>query len=411
MLFTVLRSARFLAQQVQNITAHHNLLTIKQVNEVLAQHVAALPQAKSIIHDPTRQYTPRDSIDSVVIPLGSEPHSRLQYVNNLNITRFGKILEDLDTFAVWLSYKHNQGPDVPMGTPNHPPMIAVTACVDKINLQNRVIRSDLDIIMTGMVTWVGRSSLEITMHLAQKYGENDLRDVLTARFVMVSMEPNGQKSIPNVGLKLETDEDKSWFQKGEYAKNVRRSREQNSLFKTLPTEIERTMIHDLFLKAIDPSNMHGRLPENHVWMRDAKLENLIICYPVKRNLYGKIFGGYLMRSAFETALANAAILSKCIPQVMAVDSVVFKKSVEIGSLLFLSSQVCYSTDRFMQLNVNAKVLNVKNGETETTNTLQFTFKANEEVPIVMPKSYADGMLYLNARRHFDSSAHQTILDN
>ena len=74
-------------------------------------------------------------------------------------------------------------------------------------------------------------------------------------------------------------------------------------------------------------------------MRDAKLENLVICYPVKRNLYGKIFGGYLMRSAFETALANAAILSKCIPQVMAVDSVVFRKSVEIGSLLLLSSQV------------------------------------------------------------------------
>lgn len=44
-------------------------------------------------------------------------------------------------------------------------------------------------------------------------------------------------------------------------------------------------------------------------MRDAKLENLVICYPVKRNLYGKIFGGYLMRTAFETALANAAILS------------------------------------------------------------------------------------------------------
>lgn len=88
-------------------------------------------------------------------------------------------------------------------------------------------------------------------------------------------------------------------------------------------------------------------------MRDAKLENLVICYPVKRNLYGKIFGGYLMRTAFETALSNAAILSyvfflvftnwifnsKCIPQVMAVDSVVFKKSVEIGSLLLLSSQV------------------------------------------------------------------------
>uniref|UniRef100_A0A915E2K8 HotDog ACOT-type domain-containing protein n=1 Tax=Ditylenchus dipsaci TaxID=166011 RepID=A0A915E2K8_9BILA len=116
-----------------------------------------------------------------------------------------------------------------------------------------------------------------------------------------------------------------------------------------------------------------------------------------------------MRTAFETALANAAILSKCIPQVMAVDSVMFRKSVEIGSLLLLSSQVCYSTDRFMQLAVNAQVLDVEKGDLETTNTFQFTFKANKEVPVVMPKSYADGMLYLNARRHFDSSAHQTIL--
>ena len=55
-----------------------------------------------------------------------------------------------------------------MGQPNHPPMITVTACVDKINLQNRVIRSDLDIIMSGMVTWVGRSSAEITMHLVSE---------------------------------------------------------------------------------------------------------------------------------------------------------------------------------------------------------------------------------------------------
>ena len=96
------------------------------------------------------------------------------------------------------------------------------------------------------------------------------------------------------------------------AKNVRAAREQQSLFKTLPTEIERTIIHDLFMKSINPNNMRGKLPQNQcvflgftqkvfnnllihsVWMRDAKLENLVICYPVKRNLYGKIFGGYLV---------------------------------------------------------------------------------------------------------------------
>jgi hypothetical protein len=57
----------------------------------------------------------------------------------------------------------------------------------------------------------------------------------------------------------------------------------------------------------------------------------------------------LMRTAFETALANAALFSRCRPNIMAVDSVVFRRPVEIGSILLLSSQVSYSTDCFMQV--------------------------------------------------------------
>jgi acyl-coenzyme A thioesterase 9 len=407
MLKTAMRSAGVIAQQAVAARGQP-LLTVKQMNDIMADHVDAMRNCQNIKFDPTKAHSPKESLDQIVIPLGSEPDTRIRYVNHSGSTRFGRILEDLDAFAVWLAYKHNQGPEVPMGQPNHPPMISVTACVDKINLQNRVVRSDLDIIMSGMVTWVGRSSAEITMHLAQKYGEEDLRDILTARFMMVSMEPSGAKSVPNVTLRLETDEDNAWFQKGEYAKNMRRAREQNSLFKTLPTEIERTMVHDLFMKSIDPLTMRGKVPKNHVWMRDAKLENLVICYPVKRNLYGKIFGGYIMRAAFETALANAAMLSKCVPKVLAVDNVIFRKSVEIGSMLFLHSGVCYSQDRFMQLEVIAQTQSFDSDNLETTNTFQFTFKADKEVPIVLPKSYADGLHYLNARRHFDSSAHESI---
>lgn len=57
-----------------------------------------------------------------------------------------------------------------------------------------------------------------------------------------------------------------------------------------------------------------------------------------------------MRTAFETALANAALFSRSRPHIMAVDSVVFRRPVEIGSILLLSSQVSYSTDCFMQVN-------------------------------------------------------------
>lgn len=82
-----------------------------------------------------------------------------------------------------------------------------------------------------------------------------------------------------------------------------------------------------------------KLPEGHIWMQDAKLKNSILCFPLKRNIYGKIFGGYLMRSAFETAWANAATVSHSRTRVIKVDNIMFRRPVEVGSLLMLSSQV------------------------------------------------------------------------
>jgi hypothetical protein len=82
---------------------------------------------------------------------------------------------------------------------------------------------------------------------------------------MVTLQPDGKKSVPNVPLQLETEEDRQWFARGECesigilliedefldAKNVRKTREENSLFRSPPTEIERAIIHDLFLKSTD----------------------------------------------------------------------------------------------------------------------------------------------------------------
>ena len=52
---------------------------------------------------------------------------------------------------------------------------------------------------------------------------------------------------------------------------------------------------------------HRHLPVNHVWMEDSKLKNVIVCFPEQRNLYNKIFGGFLMRQAFELAWTNMAV--------------------------------------------------------------------------------------------------------
>jgi len=47
-----------------------------------------------------------------------------------------------------------------------------------------------------------------------------------------------------------------------------------------------------------------------IWMEDAMLKTVRICFPEQKNIYNKIFGGFLMRQAFELAWANACVYSK-----------------------------------------------------------------------------------------------------
>uniref|UniRef100_A0AC34RJV8 HotDog ACOT-type domain-containing protein n=2 Tax=Panagrolaimus sp. JU765 TaxID=591449 RepID=A0AC34RJV8_9BILA len=380
--------------------------TMRQLREAIVKHIGAVPSTVSEF-DPKVAHPPSASATRCVIPLSSDPTCQLRYVNASGQarSRFGMLMEDLDMFAVWIAFRHNQPIGLPMGTPGHHPMLIVTACVDGIDVPNKVIRSDLDIIMDGFISWVGKSSLEVTMNLKQKYAEQDLRDILTAKFVMVSQDPETRKSVRNVPLLLETGRDEENFHLGEQAKNLRIAREKNSLLRTVPTGEERNILHALFLKTIDESSQsfERHLPSGHVWMQDAKLKNAVICFPIKQNLYGKIFGGYLMRVAFESAWANACVFSHKRVRIAKVGNIMFRKPVEVGSLLLFSSQVCYSSDELIQVSVAAQVLNLNTGEKDLTNTFQFTFKVDSEdetsVPIVLPKTYEDGILYLDGRRH------------
>ena len=45
-------------------------------------------------------------------------------------------------------------------------------------------------------------------------------------------------------------------------------------------------------------------------MEDSMLKTVRICFPEQKNLYNRIFGGFLMRQAFELAWANGCVYSK-----------------------------------------------------------------------------------------------------
>ena len=109
-----------------------------------------------------------------------------------------------------------------------------------------------------------------------------------------------------------------------------------------------------------------------------------------------------MRLAFELAYSTAMMYTRS-PRVslVAMDDVLFRRPVPIGSLLSLTAQVVYSSpeDDAFQLRVRADVVDPIKDVRETTNTFSFGFSAPDgAIRKIIPQTYEESMLYLEGRR-------------
>ncbi|BFZ00620.1 hypothetical protein BsWGS_03658 [Bradybaena similaris] len=349
--------------------------------------------------------TPADSFVQAVIPL-SLPDSREKYLFYNNSIRFGRLLEDFDSLGGFICYNHNKNPA--LGENQKSPYAFVTALVDRIEYapSSPQLSPLKDIWMSGQVTWVGKSSMECTMRMEQEV-DGVMRQVITAKFLFVARNPQTNKAALVNPLDPVTPEEIEAFRIGEENKTLRQLEGSKSLLKTVPTEEERLVIHDIFLSTIDQKSGTLKVrvkPENSVWMDESRLKTLMMCHPEDRNLYNKIFGGFLMMKAYELAWTNVSLYTKTRPGTCkCVDDIIFKKPVEVGSLLFLSSQIVYTNGADAQVHVHAEVVDPITGSRETTNDFQFTFDTGlPNLPRVVPKTYAESMLYLVGKRHYEN---------
>ncbi|NWR74369.1 ACOT9 thioesterase, partial [Centropus unirufus] len=358
-------------------------------------HVQAMQERKALhtlLANQQEDLPPRrmkDSYLEVILPLGSQPEIREKYLNVYNSVRFGRILEDLDSLGVLICYTHTKQEGQPRS-----PLSIVTALVDKIILCKKIIQPDCDIKFTGNVSWVGKTSMEVKMHMLQLH-DGDYSRVLDATFVMVARDPENKRPAFVNPLIRETHEEEEIFKQGELNKLKRIDFSTASLLKMAPTSEERNIIHNLFLNTLDTRQEREgwrktesrKLPPNSVWMEDTKLKSLEICHPQQRNIFNRIFGGFLMRKAFELGWATACNYGCPRPFVVSVDDIMFQRPVEVGSLLMLSGQVCYAEKNYIQVRVHSEVYDPDTREHQTTNIFHFTFQSENEVPEVVPKTY------------------------
>ena len=114
-------------------------------------------------------------------------------------------------FPAFPVYKHILNPLQPEGSAS--PFCIVTALVDQVDFTGD-LRPDIDIRMSGHVTFVGKSSAETSLQLEQLIDGHWVK-FTEATFVMVARDPLNRSAAFINPLEVGTEEEKEILKKGE----------------------------------------------------------------------------------------------------------------------------------------------------------------------------------------------------
>ncbi|XP_031391221.1 acyl-coenzyme A thioesterase 9, mitochondrial [Punica granatum] len=323
--------------------------------------------------------TPSRSRTSVLYKFSEDYILREQYRNPWDEIRTGRLVEDLDALAGTICFKHCYNDD---GTTR--PLLLVTASVDRMVLKKPIFL-DTDLEIVGAVTWVGRSSMEIQLEVIQATEETDNHSdslALTANFTFVARDPETGKSAPINQISAETEREKLLWEEAEERNKLRKK------MKELKRGIEKTEEDLSRLQALLSEgrvfcDMPALADRDSILMKNTCFENSLICQPQQRNMYGRIFGGFLMRRAFELAFSTTYAFAGAAPRFVEVDHVDFLKPVDVGNFLRLKSCVLYTeldnpAEPLINVEVVAHVTRPEQRSSEVSNKFYFTFTVSPE---------------------------------
>lgn len=334
------------------------------------------PQAKLLTRKPSESST------EVVYRFSEDEGLRDMYRNPWNYCRFGRILEDLDSMAGTIAHKHCLDSDK-----RTRPLLLVTASVDKISIR-KPLRLDVDMTLAGAVMWVGRSSMEIRVIVLQESPDDSQESpvALESRFNFVARDAKTNRAAPVNSLEPETEEEKARFRDGEARDTARKAlRAQQASAGTGAQP--KSAAYDGRLKALlEEGRIMCEMPaladRDSILISDTQLEYALICQPQHRNTNGRIFGGFLMRRAFELAFSTCYVFCGSRPQFLETDHVDFWRPVDIGDLLRFKACVLYTETEGaqprMHVEVIAYVTQPELRKSEISNTFYFTFTVDPE---------------------------------
>lgn len=297
----------------------HQLWTARQ--EAKKIHQTNMPVEENLQGKP-----PLASRVEVAYPFAKDELLMETYRNPWGQARMGKMFEDLDALAGNIAFFHV----------NDPSPVIVTASVDRIRLARRP-HVEQNQYLSGQVTWTGSSSMEIRMEYRSE--DNSETPWLEAFVTFVVLDRKTHKPTKVPQILPQTDVEKRYFEEG--AKRAATKKKLRKAAKTPSDELE-TKARDLLQKASPLLTMPTLADPYAILMSQTRMQTAEIAQPQVQNLHNRIFGGFLMRKAFELAFSTAYMFGGARPVFLEVDDVSFLAPVDVGDLLVFNSRVLYT---------------------------------------------------------------------
>ncbi len=333
---------------------------------------------------------PSDTSRDALLPLGSDLELRRRFMvldedvpGNL---RFGLLLEILDKLAEETALAYVRRFDSSARV--------VTAAIDDVVLHTPAdVRRD--IALHSRINSVGRSSLEVGIRV--EHPGPDPVHIASCYFTMVARRGEGE-GARSVGVQpLEYVDDLEVQRRAEAIARREVHRQGLAAAAEPPTREEYELLAALHAAQEAPS-FSGRLAGllvTNTWER---------MYPEQENIPTKIFGGYLVRRAFELAAIHAEEIAPDRPVVLRVNRIHFVQPVRIGDKLHFSSRIVYTGRTSLCVEVTIERVSRDREMKALSNDCVFTFvnvdhrMSPRPVPPIYPTTYAEDARYLEARR-------------
>ncbi|KAK9501646.1 hypothetical protein O3M35_012337 [Rhynocoris fuscipes] len=345
----------------------------------------------------------KDSFGTALIPLGTNLDLQMKYTTLMGNVRKGRMLEDLDIFAAWISIKHIYDPK---NDQEICPYTIVTASVDETSFETWICKVTNDMRISGEVEMVGKSSMEVCVWL-ESFVEGEWKLYTKSYFTMVARNSTNTASAIVNKLKPNGPVEEAKYLQASERLVKRRTAAKQSLIKSYPEELEQKAIHDKFQATIDlndPTLKSRILPHNSVWMESTQVSSVIFPHPEDKNAHNTVFGGLLMRHSLELSYIIAINFGKQLPpSLINISDIAFKAPVPIDSVIKMTGMMVHTELNFAQITVYTEVLNVFTSKTFTTNTFHYTYQFQHTLPEVLPLTYQEAMMWLEGRRYFYNS--------